>query len=53
MKLLLIEDEALLVVNDSKARLVAEHYLVDVARDGDEATYVLQEFSYGSRSCSI
>ncbi|MCF6345468.1 MAG: response regulator transcription factor, partial [Thiomicrorhabdus sp.] len=45
MKLLLIEDEALLV-ETIQARLVAEHYLVDVARDGDEATYVLQEFSY-------
>ncbi len=45
MKLLLIEDEALLV-ETIQARLVAEHYLVDVAQDGDEASYVLQEFSY-------
>lgn len=45
MKLLLIEDETLLV-ETIQARLTEQHYLVDVARDGDDATYVLQEFSY-------
>jgi len=45
MKLLLIEDEALLVEN-LQARLLENQYLVDVALDGDEAVYALQEFSY-------
>jgi len=45
MKLLLIEDEALLV-ETIQARLTEQHYLVDVACDGDEATYILQEFAY-------
>ncbi len=45
MKLLLIEDEALLA-ETIQARLKAQHYLVDLACDGEEASYVLQEFAY-------
>jgi len=45
MKLLLVEDEPLLV-ETIQTRLAKQHYLVDVAQDGEEATYALQEFSY-------
>lgn len=45
MKLLLIEDETLLV-ETIQARLIEQQYLVDVAYDGDEAVYALQEFAY-------
>lgn len=45
MKILLIEDEPLLVEN-LQSRLMALDYLVDVASDGEEGCYALQEFSY-------
>jgi len=45
MKLLLVEDEPLLV-ETIQTRLTGQHYLVDIARDGEEATYALQEFAY-------
>ncbi len=45
MKLLLVEDETLLV-ETIQARLLEQQYLVDVAMDGEEAMYALQEFSY-------
>jgi len=45
MKLLLIEDEPLLV-KTIQTRLFKQHYLVDIALDGEEAVYALKEFSY-------
>lgn len=45
MKILLIEDEPLLVENLQK-RLMALDYLVDVALDGEEGCYALKEFAY-------
>jgi two-component system OmpR family response regulator len=45
MKILLIEDEPLLVEN-LQNRLIALDYLVDVALDGEEGSYALQEFAY-------
>ncbi len=45
MKILLIEDEPLLVEN-LQSRLIALDYLVDVALDGEEGSYALQEFAY-------
>ena len=45
MKILLIEDEPLLVEN-LQSRLMALDYLVDVALDGEEGSYALQEFAY-------
>ncbi|VAW46132.1 response regulator in two-component regulatory system with PhoQ, partial [hydrothermal vent metagenome] len=45
MKLLLIEDEPLLV-ETIQTRLSKQHYVVDVALDGEEAEYALKEFSY-------
>lgn len=45
MKLLLIEDERLLVDN-LKSQLENADYLVDVAYDGDEANFMLEEYQY-------
>lgn len=45
MKILLIEDEPLLVENLHN-RLMALGYLVDVALDGEEGCYALTEFAY-------
>ncbi len=45
MKILLIEDEPLLVEN-LQSRLMALGYLVDVAFDGEEGCYALKEFVY-------
>ncbi len=45
MKILLIEDEPLLVEN-LQSRLMVLDYLVDVALDGEEGAYALQEFAY-------
>ena len=44
-KLLLIEDETLLV-EQLKAKLSADGYLVDTALDGGEAEYLLAEYDY-------
>lgn len=45
MKLLLIEDERLLVDN-LKTQLESAGYLVDTAYDGDEASFMLEEYVY-------
>ena len=45
MKILLIEDEPLLVEN-LQTRLMALDYLVDIALDGEEGRYALTEFAY-------
>lgn len=44
-KILLVEDEALLVEN-LKKNLKRQNYIVDSAMDGEEALYLLNEFEY-------
>ncbi|MBD3612979.1 MAG: response regulator transcription factor, partial [Hydrogenovibrio crunogenus] len=44
-KILLVEDEALLVEN-LKKNLSQQQYIVDSALDGEEALYLLNEFEY-------